>query len=73
LYDTAPSGEGTINRFFRKYYAPFILRQGVKQLILGAFGGIFVLAIIGIQQINLGLGKPLIFSANIRPTLGSPS
>jgi Niemann-Pick C1 protein len=41
----------------RRVYAPILLHHEVKRLVLAIFGGIFMVAIIGIQHINLGLGK----------------
>ncbi|WWD20224.1 hypothetical protein CI109_104700 [Kwoniella shandongensis] len=60
LYDnTAPSGEGVVAKFMRRVYAPFLLRHEVKQLVLVAFGGLFLVATIGIQHITLGLDQRL--------------
>lgn len=41
----------------RRYYAPFILRDSVKAVIVAAFSGLFVLSVISMQHITLGLGK----------------
>ncbi|WVF68428.1 hypothetical protein IAT40_003193 [Kwoniella sp. CBS 6097] len=60
LYDdTAPAAEGVVNRFMRTIYAPFLLKNEVKQLVLVAFGGLFLFATIGIQHITLGLDQRL--------------
>ncbi|OCF62140.1 niemann-Pick C1 protein [Kwoniella mangroviensis CBS 10435] len=60
LYDeTAPTGEGVVNKFMRTIYAPFLLKNEVKQLVLVAFGGLFLFATIGIQHITLGLDQRL--------------
>jgi Niemann-Pick C1 protein len=54
-----PNGSslGTLARFIRKYYAPFILRPITKGAIMLIFGGLFVVSIISMQHIELGLGK----------------
>jgi Niemann-Pick C1 protein len=58
LYESpTPSGEGVVAKFMRRVYAPFLLHEEVKQLVMVAFGGLFLVAIIGIQHITLGLGK----------------
>jgi hypothetical protein len=41
----------------RRVYAPFLLKREVKQLVIAAFGGLFIAAIVGIQHITMGLGK----------------
>lgn len=46
-----------IAKFFRRVYAPFLLRHEVKQLVLVIFGGLFLTATIGIQHIKFGLGE----------------
>lgn len=53
----APTGLGTIARFIRRYYAPFILQPVVKGVVLLMFAGLFVLSVISIQHIELGLGE----------------
>ncbi|WWC73799.1 uncharacterized protein I206_107771 [Kwoniella pini CBS 10737] len=64
LYDeTAPTGEGVVNKFMRTVYAPFLLKNEVKQLVLVAFGGLFLFATIGIQHITLGLDQRLALPA----------
>ncbi len=59
LQDTPPVGasEGLVAKFIRRYYAPFLLRKEVKQLVVAAFGGLFLLAIVGMQRITMGLGQ----------------
>ncbi|WVO13857.1 hypothetical protein L204_101480 [Cryptococcus depauperatus] len=65
LYDNAgPSGEGIVKRFMRTVYAPLLLRNEVKQLVLVAFGGLFLVATIGIQHIDLGLDQRLALPAD---------
>ncbi|KAK8849599.1 hypothetical protein IAR55_004934 [Kwoniella newhampshirensis] len=60
LYDsTVPAGESVVAKFMRRAYAPFLLRHEVKQLVLVAFGGLFLVATIGIQHITLGLDQRL--------------
>ncbi|OCF34304.1 niemann-Pick C1 protein [Kwoniella heveanensis BCC8398] len=64
LYDdTAPAAEGVVNRFMRTIYAPLLLKNEVKQLVLVAFGGLFLFATIGIQHITLGLDQRLALPA----------
>jgi hypothetical protein len=83
LQETPPAGvsEGLVAKFIRRYYAPFLLRKEVKQLVVAAFGGLFLLAIVGMQRITMGLGelhKPVqTFDSNLntapspdRPALG---
>lgn len=45
-----------ITRFIRRHYAPFLLRREVKVGVLAAFSGLFLLAGLGVQKIDLGLG-----------------
>ena len=58
LLDAPPSrsGLGTIAKFIRRRYAPFLLRPVVKGCVIAAFGGLFVASAISIQHIELGLG-----------------
>ncbi|KAG9317253.1 patched family-domain-containing protein [Chiua virens] len=58
LLDT-PVGLGTVARFIRRHYAPFLLRPVVKAAVLLTFSGLFVLSVISIQQIELGLDQRL--------------
>lgn len=53
----APAGLGTIARFIRRHYAPFLLQPAVKGVVLLIFSGLFVLSVISIQHIELGLGE----------------
>ncbi|KAJ3926999.1 MAG: hypothetical protein NXY57DRAFT_668229 [Lentinula lateritia] len=55
---------GWLGRFFRRYYAPFLLRPVVKAVVLIVFGGIFVAGIIGMQGIELGLDQRLALPAS---------
>lgn len=78
LYDReAPASEGVIAKFMRRIYAPFLLRPEVKQFVLAAFGGLLLVAVIGIQHITLGLGElkglPSRRLSNDRPTTRSSS
>jgi Niemann-Pick C1 protein len=59
LPESTPNGSslGSLARFIRKYYAPFILRPVIKVAIMLIFGGFFVISIISIQHIELGLGR----------------
>lgn len=59
LYDrAAPAGESVVAKFMRRVYAPILLKSEIKQFVVAAFGGLLLVAIIGIQHIKLGLGKP---------------
>ncbi|PPQ77710.1 hypothetical protein CVT25_011145 [Psilocybe cyanescens] len=53
------SGLGTIARFIRRYYAPFLLKPFTKAAVLISFSGIFVASVISIQHIQLGLDQRL--------------
>ncbi|GAW06208.1 niemann-Pick C1 protein [Lentinula edodes] len=55
---------GWLGKFFRRYYAPFLLRPVVKAVVLIVFGGIFVAGIIGMQGIELGLDQRLALPAS---------
>lgn len=60
LYDrAAPAGESVVAKFMRRVYAPILLKTEVKQFVVAAFGGLLLVAIIGIQHIKLGLGQYL--------------
>lgn len=64
LYDVNPtassgSNESVIAHFIRWHYAPVLLKNGVKQLVVAIFAGFFVLAIVGMQRITLGLDQRL--------------
>ncbi|KDQ20707.1 hypothetical protein BOTBODRAFT_26724 [Botryobasidium botryosum FD-172 SS1] len=52
-------GGGTITRFIRRKYAPFILKKSVKGAIITIFGGVFVASLISMQHIELGLDQRL--------------
>lgn len=56
------SSLGSLARFIRKYYAPFILRPIIKGAIMLIFGGLFVVSIISMQHIELGLGRSWLVS-----------
>lgn len=64
LYDSpvaaASSDEGVITRFIRRHYAPFLLRREVKVGVLAAFSGALLLAGMGVQKINYGLGTSVV-------------
>lgn len=62
LYDVDPNavsnnGESMMTRFMRRVYAPFLLKREVKQIVVAAFAGLFIVAVVGIQRITMGLGK----------------
>ena len=59
LLDASPNngGLGSVARFVRRYYAPFLLKPVAKGFVLIFFAGLFVASIISMQHINLGLGK----------------
>lgn len=70
LYDVDPdavnnNGESMMTRFMRRVYAPFLLKREVKQIVIAAFGGLFIVAVVGIQRITMGLSESpsLTFSA----------
>lgn len=46
-----------VAKFMRRVYAPILLKTEVKQFVVAAFGGLLLVAIIGIQHIKLGLGQ----------------
>lgn len=62
LLDGPPSGSGlgTIARFIRRHYAPFLLKPLVKGFVMIAFTGVFIASVISMQHIELGLGKSII-------------
>ncbi|KAJ3892465.1 patched family-domain-containing protein [Lentinula edodes] len=62
--DSGSGPSGWLGRFFRRYYAPFLLRPVVKAVVLIVFGGIFVAGIIGMQGIELGLDQRLALPAS---------
>ncbi|KAF5322599.1 hypothetical protein D9619_000975 [Psilocybe cf. subviscida] len=53
------SGLGTMGRFIRRYYAPFLLKPLVKAAVLVVFSGAFVASILSMQHIELGLDERL--------------
>jgi Niemann-Pick C1 protein len=53
------TSESFLTHFFRKVYAPTLLKTEVKHTVLAAFGGMFLLSIVGIQRIQLGLDQRL--------------
>ncbi|KAI9574905.1 patched family-domain-containing protein [Boletus coccyginus] len=55
----APVKLGTVARFIRRHYAPFLLQPAVKCAVLLTFSGLFVLSVISIQHIELGLDQRL--------------
>lgn len=59
LLDPPPptSGLGTLAKFIKRHYAPFLLRPVVKGVVLLTFTGLFIGSVISIQHIQLGLGK----------------
>jgi Niemann-Pick C1 protein len=57
---TSGAGVGSMAKFIRRYYAPFLLRPVVKSCVLACFGGLFVASVISIQHINMGLGQCLL-------------
>ena len=80
LYDRQPSpSDGVVAQFFRRVYAPFLLRTEIKQLVLIAFGGLALTAVIGIQHIKDGLGEhtrtflPCVLTCHVDQRLALPS
>jgi Niemann-Pick C1 protein len=67
LPESTPHGSslGTLARFIRKYYAPFILRPVVKSAVIMVFGGLFVISVISVQHIELGLGRSYLERKNV--------
>ncbi|EIW71618.1 niemann-Pick C1 protein [Tremella mesenterica] len=60
LYDRSPvSSESPLARFFRKHYAPTLLRPEIKQAVVALFGALLLVSIIGMQHITLGLDQRL--------------
>lgn len=60
LEDEGPGPvESLLTTFVRKWYAPTLLKKEVKHSVLAAFGGMLLLAIIGMQKITLGLDQRL--------------
>jgi len=61
LLDPPPpsSGLGTLAKFIRRHYVPFLLRPVVKGVVLLTFAGLFVCSAISIQHIELGLEQRL--------------
>ncbi|KAI0687215.1 multidrug efflux transporter AcrB transmembrane domain-containing protein [Cytidiella melzeri] len=61
LLDPPPpsSGLGTLAKFIRRHYVPFLLKPAVKGIVLLSFAGIFVCSVISIQHIELGLEQRL--------------
>ncbi|OCH92884.1 multidrug efflux transporter AcrB transmembrane domain-containing protein [Obba rivulosa] len=58
--EPAPSsGLGTLARFIRRHYAPFLLRPVVKGVVLLVFSGLLVASVISIQHIELGFDQRL--------------
>ncbi|KAE9399012.1 hypothetical protein BT96DRAFT_1019765 [Gymnopus androsaceus JB14] len=55
---------GWLGRFFRRYYAPFLLKPAVKAVVMIVFGGIFIAGVIGMQGIELGLDQRLALPAS---------
>lgn len=52
----AGSGLGTLARFIRRHYAPFLLKPIVKGVVLLTFTGFLVASIISMQRLELGFG-----------------
>ncbi|KIO31040.1 glycoside hydrolase family 61 protein [Tulasnella calospora MUT 4182] len=50
---------GVLTRFMQKYYAPFLLKDSVKSVVVAAFAGLFAASVISIQHIKLGLDQRL--------------
>ncbi|GAA5943863.1 sphingolipid transporter [Sporobolomyces koalae] len=51
--------EPFLQRFFRTKYAPNLLRNPVKYIVVALFGGLFVLSWIGARHVDLGLDQRL--------------
>ncbi|EJD53697.1 multidrug efflux transporter AcrB transmembrane domain-containing protein [Auricularia subglabra TFB-10046 SS5] len=60
LLDISPTVHASrLARIIRRHYAPFLLRESVKLVVLIAFGALFVASVISIQHIELGLDERL--------------
>lgn len=60
LYDGLPTiHTGFLARVIRRHYAPFLLSESVKAVVLVLFGGLFVASVISIQRVELGLDERL--------------
>ncbi|CAG8683201.1 5361_t:CDS:2, partial [Racocetra persica] len=49
--------EGTLQKWMRKYYAPFILHKSVKIAVITIFIGIFLIGLSLVPQVELGLDQ----------------
>ncbi|KAG8906478.1 hypothetical protein FRB99_006793 [Tulasnella sp. 403] len=58
-YRSPPPQPTLLARFMRRRYAPFLLQDIVKAIVLAAFSGVFVASVISIQHIQLGLDQRL--------------
>ncbi|XP_076149622.1 NPC intracellular cholesterol transporter 1 [Alosa pseudoharengus] len=61
---TLPEGQeertdGFLFRFFKKVYAPFVLKEWVRPLVVALFVGIFSFSIAAINKVEIGLDQTL--------------
>ncbi|KAH8830662.1 patched family-domain-containing protein [Flagelloscypha sp. PMI_526] len=59
LSDGPSVGPGTLAKFFRRHYAPFLLKPLVKGIVALIFLGILTLSVVSIQHLELGLDQRL--------------
>ncbi|UZJ52386.1 hypothetical protein CBS101457_001706 [Exobasidium rhododendri] len=57
------STEGPLGRFFRRYYAPTLIKPRVKRVILVLFGTTFALSCLGVKSLKMGLDQRLALPA----------
>lgn len=53
------SSEGSIGRFIRRHYAPWLIKPAAKRAVLVAFAGLAVLGMIGSRHLEMGLDQRL--------------
>jgi Niemann-Pick C1 protein len=57
------SSEGPLGRFFRRYYAPTLIKPRVKRAVLVLFGTVFALSCLGVHKLQMGLDQRLALPA----------
>uniref|UniRef100_A0A4X2K478 NPC1 like intracellular cholesterol transporter 1 n=1 Tax=Vombatus ursinus TaxID=29139 RepID=A0A4X2K478_VOMUR len=56
---SSQKGEGFLLRFFRKFYAPFLLHRFTRVVVLGLFAALFGVSLYCMCQIEVGLDQEL--------------